>query len=99
MTGLPVELGRRWCGVVVFWLRQGKRDRGVDQFEGPSLGRGRHSDLVEGGAADGDRVAGQGSHVLEQPTEAVQRLAVSVAVVAGFALGGGGSGGGGDGVV
>src|SRR2546423_680107 len=38
MTGLVGELGRCWFGVVVFWLLQGERDGGVDQFEGPSLG-------------------------------------------------------------
>jgi hypothetical protein len=44
-------------------------------------------------------VTGQGGHVFEQATEAVQRLAVGVGVTAGFAVGGVGSGGGGDGVV
>src|SRR6185437_72964 len=84
---------------VLVCLLQGQWDRGTDQFERSALGGGRHGDLVEGHLVEGDGVAGQGCHVFEQATEAVEPFAGGVEVVGGFVVGVGGSGRGGDRVV
>ena len=57
---------------MVFWLRQGERDRDADQVEGLALGAcrlGEHRDLG-GGAGKADLVAGQGGQVPDQAAEA-----------------------------
>ena len=72
--------------VVVFCLLQAERDGGVDEVEGALLGGCGGGDLVEGGLAEGDGVAGEGGHVREQAAEAVQWGAGVVGAPGGFAF-------------
>jgi hypothetical protein len=51
----------------LFCLLEGERDRGAEELEYLPLGLGRDGELVEGGGAGVDGVAGQGGQVGEQP--------------------------------
>jgi hypothetical protein len=94
------ELVFYWIGRVVFWLRQGERDRDAEKLEGLPLGAGRlgeHRDDIGAGVLD--LVAGQGGQVLQQGAEAAVGLPGRVVLVGGLGLGGRGAAGRGDRVV
>ena len=78
-----------WAGVA-FWLLQGERDRGADEFEGVPLGAGRLGEHRDGdiGAGVPDLVAGQGGQVLEQAAEAAVGLPGRVVLAGRLGLGG-----------
>src|SRR5690348_14398284 len=99
MGGRRCELGFLVAGGWWFWLREGDRDGGGEQFEGAALGGGGFGELVEFGAVDVDAVAGEGGQVGEQAAEGADWLVVFVAVAGCLAGGGGRTPGGGDGVV
>ena len=68
---------------MVFWLRQGERDRGAEEGEGLALGAGRLGEHRDGGLGAGkpDLAAGQGGQVVQQAAEAVVGLPGWVALV------------------
>ena len=68
------------AGKVVFWLREGEGDGGVEEFEGAALGGCRDGERGHdrvGVWAVSDVVSGEGGEVVEQVTEAVAGLVVS----------------------
>ena len=74
---------------MLFWLRQGERDRGADELECFPLLAGRLGEHGHGGgcAGEADLVAGQGGQVGEQAAEAAVGAAGLVVLVGGFGLG------------
>src|SRR5579871_2350521 len=88
-----------WMGGVAFWLLQGERDRGADEFEGVPLGAGRLGEHRDGDLGSGvaDLVAGEGGQVLDQAAEAAVGLPGRVVLAGGLGLGGRGAAGCGDG--
>src|SRR5674476_1394818 len=98
----PVQQGFHCFLGWAFWLLQGQRDYGVQQFEGSALGRGGGGQGGHGGAGVVVAVAqvdpGEGGQVAQQACEAVGGQVVCGGLGRRLVVGALGALGGGDGI-